>query len=402
MPALPIGESDFESLRHKALLYIDKSHFVHSLLTDGAQVLVFPAPRRFGKSLTLSMLHAFFDDQRSEESRDALFAGLAITKNPDAWAQRGQHPVIHLSLKDTDAATASQFRAALASQLGSLARRLESRLGAASIHAVEREQLRRLIDESPDDIDLRRALERLVKWLGEATGKKVLVLIDEYDAPVHRAQESERDAIVELLRNLFSAGLKDNAHLYKGILTGVLRIGKESMFSGLNHVAVHTMLTAKYSTAFGFDEFEVAMLAKARGVLHRFADLEDWYDGFMSGTRRVFNPWSVLSALSDLEATPDLPLRPYWSNTGDPKRLTGLIERHAAANGPYLEELLSGKSVRRPLAESVAFSDLDQSPDATWAFLVYTGYLTAELMGSEEADFRIPNQEARLELVRIS
>jgi len=395
---LPLGQSDFRALREQGLAYVDKTAFIAEVIEASAQVLLLTRPRRFGKTLNLSMLRCFLE----AGSHDAagLFAGLAIERSEVAREHLQRYPVLFLTLKDVKEPTWEGYLARMAGVLANLYREHAYLLDGAALASYDRDAFLAILSRTapPDQsVDALRELSRLLELHHR---QRVVILIDEYDTPLHAAYHGHYyDQAVGHLRNLLSGGLKDNPHLFKGVLTGILRVAKESIFSGLNNLAVYSILRPEYASAFGFTEDEVEALAQRVGPPIPIEQIRMWYDGYRFGGQTLYNPWSVLSFLDSA----DREFRPYWISTS-----SNDLVRELLSAGPYglraeLEELLRGGSVDEPIDEHVALRDIETNPDAVWSFLLFSGYLRARLLytdarGRQRAHLELPNREVGIAL----
>lgn len=380
--ASPLGLTDFRALRALDAAYVDKTASIAALLDQPAPVILFPRPRRFGKTLWLSTLTAW----TTLGADRAPFRGLAIDTDPRAHPHHARYPVISLSFKDLKHPDWPTCRHGLALLL---ARTFQHHAPAAdALPDAGRALFNRISDGTADTALIEAALSLLCHALHLHTGEKPLLLIDEYDTPLHAAWvNGYYDEAISLFRNLLSSGLKDNPHLAKGVMTGILRIAKENIFSGLNNVVVYDTLHEQYATAFGFTEPEVETLAAAAHRSHALPEIRTWYDGYRFGDGEViYNPWSVLSYLGRPNPRPE----PYWVATSD----DAIIRRQLILGGlslPDKEALIAGETLERPIRQSISPRDLAARPDAIWSLLLQSGYLTAE-----GADFSVPAPRARL------
>ncbi|HMV68773.1 MAG TPA: AAA family ATPase [Myxococcota bacterium] len=388
-PAL--GTSEFSILRASSALYVDKTAWVAKVLEDDARVLLLTRPRRFGKSLFLSTVRAFVE--RSELSgvdSTAAFAGLDVWRSVTARAHHQRHPVVHLSFKGMNSATWEGMREQMALMLSTMLDPFFRRWSSSELdpHGV----LVAVWERRATDAQLVASLGALTRELHRLTGEPVVVLIDEYDAPLHAAWERGfLDPAIHLYRGLLEAVLKDNPALYRGVLTGVLRVARESLFSGLNHVVVRSVLDHDFCAACGFTEDEVATLLAEAGLADRLGEVRAWYNGYRFGDATIYNPWSILSFL----ATPANGTLPYWSNTGG----TGLIERLLRVAPPetsrLFEDLLAGHTITRRVDEQLILRGLERREGALWSLLIAAGYLKVvrQQLGGDGliADLAIPN-----------
>jgi hypothetical protein len=394
-PRLPIGISDFRKLRETGLRYVDKTSFVADVLDSPVEALLFPRPRRFGKTLNLSTLRCFIE--KTPEDARPLFAGLAIEQRPEAWAHFQRYPVIFMTFKDIKASSFALALSALRQVIAEAYRQHRYLLEGDALDEQQREDFLQVLGKKGDDTLYWSALRDLSAHLHRHHGEKVAILIDEYDTPIHAGfGAGYYDAVVEFFRNFLSGGLKDNSHLWKGVLTGILRIAKESIFSGLNNLSVYSILRPAFATSFGFTPDEVARLAEDAGHASTLPDMERWYNGYRFAGQIVYNPWSVLNFL----ASEDQVLRPYWVSTSSMDLVRDmLLARVGDDDDGDIETLLRGKSITKLIDENVALRDLPPDADTMWGFLLFTGYLTATRVRQRdelvEVRLKIPNREVR-------
>lgn len=389
---LPIGVSDFKKLIEQQYQYVDKSLFIQELLNRPAEVVLLPRPRRFGKTLNLSMLRYFFE--RTEESQAHLFRGLAIEHDAEAMAHQGQYPVIFFTFKDVKT---TDFEICLRQIHEVVTKEYERQAASVPLHTPREErQWQAILAGKADQATLMNSLSLLMSLLRRRDGQRVIVLIDEYDAPIHAGyQYGYYDEIVLFMRNLLSAAFKDNNDLEKGVLSGILRIAKESIFSGLNNLDVFTLLRPEFQEAFGFTQQDVETLAKQYEV----ADVERmaaWYDGYRFGDTVMYNPWSMLKFLDSA----DRRCRPYWLQTSSNDLVREVILRSGPAFQQHLEMLLAGESIRCAIDENIVLRDIHDALEAAFNLLLFSGYLTPVRLVDdprrEVYDLAIPNQEIRL------
>ena len=382
-----LGQSDFISLREGGSLYIDKSRFVSQVLTTPAQVMLFPAPRRFGKTLALSMLHAFFE---VGPDRSALFSDLGVWQDMAARAHTQRYPVIKLTFKDLKQKTWGDAKREIRSVLAREVGRHAKALGDLRLEESTRENLaawQRGEGEST------AVLLDLCEALALHHGQKVILLIDEYDAGLLSAWEHGYfEEAIAFFRSLMSSGLKDNPFLFKGVLTGILRVVRESMFSGLNNVRVYSLLHPRPAEPFGFTEAEVEALLTAFGRGSESEEVRRWYNGYRFGETTVYNPWSILCFLSE----PGLAPQPWWLNTSENALMWSLLLENTDL-GAEIATLIGGGSIEREIDENVALRDL--RGDHMWALFLFSGYLRADAVRIEDGatfvTLSIPNREVR-------
>lgn len=295
-PPLPVGSSDFQKLRRAGARYVDKTAFVAEVLRNPAEVLLFTRPRRFGKTMNQSALRYFLE--KTDEDRSDLFQDLAIWRDPEARRHFQGYPVIDLTFKDVKASTWTSCRESLALKVANVFHEHRAAFTAGALSTQEAARFEAIVEHRAGDAQLTEALRFLSEIVARHHGRPVVILIDEYDTPIHSAYLNDYyDEAVEFFRSFLSEGLKDNRRLFKGVLTGVLRVAKESLFSDLNNVASYSLLRSEFADHFGFTEDEVAELLRETGDLGRQAELKAWYDGYRFGGRTIYNPWSVANYL---------------------------------------------------------------------------------------------------------
>ncbi len=388
MLQLPIGLSDFKQVREGGYTFVDKSDFIREVLETSSSVLLIPRPRRFGKTLNLSMLHCFLDPN---SFAPGLFAGLAISEQGRIMAMAGQAPTLFLSFKDLKQLTWDACASELTWLLARLVEQHRALIEAASPHGLERKLVDDLREGRADLVQCGRALALLTELLHRASGRKVYVLLDEYDTPIHAGHQYgyERE-VVAFMRSFLGGALKDNRSLEKGILTGVMRVARESIFSGLNNLDVFAPWEAPFSRQFGFTEAQVQGLLTAADQDDRLEELRTWYNGYQFGQEVIYNPWSILKAVS----RPTEPCQPHWLNTSDNALIRDLIMA-GALEADDLAALMTGAQLERELDVGVSFDGPKQQ--AIWTFLLFGGYLTTRTVRMGEARLRatlaIPNRE---------
>jgi hypothetical protein len=394
---IPLGIDDFRKLRESGLTYVDKTQLVCDVLDlAGIEVLLLPRPRRFGKSLNLSMLRCFFE--RSDEDLSHLFEGLAVWQAGEPYRAHFQrYPVIYLNFKDVKFERFDDAWWTIREKLRDLYRVHRAVLDSGTLDEVETERFRSILDGSAPPLLYHRALQDLSEYLHHHHGERVVILIDEYDQPIHAGYTGGYvREVLEFFRAFLGSGLKSNPHLYKAVLTGILRIARESIFSGLNNLAVYSLLKPGFSTAFGFTEDEIVNLLARAGKREQLATVQDWYNGYVFGGNVIYNPWSVLSFLS-YGGDPE----PYWLSTSSNDLIKHVLGLRATRFQPMLEGLLAGESMEQILDENVVLDDIERSDRALWSLLVFSGYLKAEkhaIAATGQAVHRlsIPNREVRI------
>jgi hypothetical protein len=388
----PIGISDFRNVREAGFHYVDKTGLIDDVITESAQVMLVPRPRRFGKTLNLSMLRYFFE--KSAEARRPLFDGLSVASSEGAWAHFQRYPVIFMTFKDVKPTSWEDCLAGMANVLARAYEEHRYLLTEGNLDPANVKLFTAICERRAAKTDLVIALELLSRLLARHHGEKVIILIDEYDTPIHAGYTNKYyDDVVAFFRDFLSGGLKDNQHLFKGVLTGILRVANESLFSGLNNISVYSILRAKLATAFGFTEAEVRGLAEAVEQTGALDGIRAYYNGYLFGRQAIYNPWSVLSFLD----SGDNVFRPYWIETSSNELVRELLLTGPRGVEADLETLLAGGALDKRIDENIVLRDIARSSDAIWSFLLFTGYLKAlevrYVEDEPEARLVVPNRE---------
>lgn len=390
---MPIGVDDFKELREN-YYFIDKTDFIRQLIDDHSKVTFITRPRRFGKTLTMSMLEYFFSIDKKEESKD-LFHGLAIEAAGSSYMKhRGIYPVIFISLKDGQSPSWEQMLNFFSLFLRRLYLQYAYLMKADTLDECMKEDYHRIVNRQADQTEMAFALTRLMEMMQAYYGQPVILLLDEYDAPIQYAwDQGYYDQCIGFMRQFLSSALKTNRALNFAVLTGVLRVAKESIFSGLNNLSVCSVLTRKYSNILGFTPAETAVMAEDLGVEKKLPELRQWYDGYRFGTDDMYNPWSVINYM-DNECTP----MPYWVHTSGNYILKQLLSHADCLRIKELQGLLDGKTVTVSLNETVMYDQIEKDASALYTLLLTTGYLTIESASPttyNRYSLRIPNEEIK-------
>jgi len=394
---VPIGIHDFRDLRERGLEYVDKSHLVKELLDkEGVQVVLLPRPRRFGKTLNLSMLRCFFE--KRAEDLSSLFADLSIAQAGDRYQAHFQrYPLLHMTFKGAKHERFEDCWGAIRKKIQILFDEHRHVIESGQLSEREIKAYLAVLDGTAEAALYHRALLDLSTYLHRVHGEKVVLLLDEYDEPIHAGYtHGYAPAILDFFRAFLTEGLKDNPHLFKAVLTGILRVARESIFSGLNNLAVYSLLATEFNTCFGFTEGEVTRLLEKAERSDLLSGVRSYYNGYVFGGEAIYNPWSILSFLD----RQDKLLRAYWVSTSANDLVKDLLQHHAPAIEQDIEALLAGGSIERRLDENVALGSLRDDEEALWSLLVFSGYLKAEQgagVPDEEPPYRlsIPNREVR-------
>lgn len=394
---LPIGIENFEEMRREDFYYVDKSHVIEQLLTQWGKVNLFTRPRRFGKSLNMSMLQSFFEIGKDK----TLFDGLRISDNQELCEKyQGKFPVVSVSLKGINGATYEEARRFLIKTINEEARRLSVLSDSTELDETDHELLTQLKKKEMTNDSLVYSIRELTELLEKHYGSKVIVLIDEYDVPLAKANENGYyDEMVLLIRNLFENALKTNNSLKFAVLTGCLRIAKESIFTGLNNFKVYSITDKSFDETFGFTDAEVRELLRYYGQEKYYETVKEWYDGYRFGNVDVYCPWDVINFCSDHLADPGLEPKNYWANTSGNSVISHFIDsvgKPQKLTRMELEQLVNGGIVQKEINSELTYKELYSSIDNLWSTLFMTGYLTqrGELSGNRY-NLVIPNREIR-------
>ena len=402
--ALPIGVDNFERLIKDGYCYIDKTLLIKELLDLKGGVNLFTRPRRFGKTLNLSMLRYFFEDTGNAEKNaenKALFQGLKIMEAGEGYTnQMGAYPVINLTLKSAKQPTFQSAYVKLKEEIAEEFKRHRFVLESDALDEDDKRRFREIAEREAEYDDYSGALKFLSKCLYQAAGKNTVILIDEYDVPLENAYfEGFYEEMVKFVRSLFESALKTNDHLQFAVLTGCLRISKESIFTGLNHLKIISVLDRQYSEHFGFTESEVLQMMRYYEVEERFPAMKEWYDGYAFGDTEVYNPWSVINYMYDLYANVSAFPRPYWINTSSNDIIKDMIAEADREMQGQIEALLNGGTLDIQVHEDVTYEDMRARDENLWNFLYFTGYLTKKSEYFKDSSIflqvRIPNAEVK-------
>ncbi len=388
---IPVGIDDFQELIEGNYYYVDKSLFIKELLDSKAKVTLLPRPRRFGKTLNLSMLRYFFE--KTEKSNQHLFNGLAIEKHLDCMEHQGKYPVIFLTFKDAKTDTWALCYRSMQEVVINEFSRHDYMLESDALTAVQKKNFAAILDKTADETLYRRSLLILSGCLASYHKRPTIILVDEYDSPVHAGYlNGYYNEIINFMRSFMGAGLKGNAALQWGLLTGILRVSKESIFSDMNNLRVCTIMSDHFADKFGLTEKEVEQVLQAFDLKNNIAEVRTWYDGYQFGQSRVYNPWSIFNFV-DGGGT----LQPYWINTSDNALIKDLLKRCTPAMKEELEVMVAGGIVTKPIQENIVMPDIGKSDNALWNFLLFCGYLTFQDYRREGrawvAELRVPNEE---------
>ena len=392
---LPIGIENFKEMRKQEFYYVDKTGLIVDLLADWGKVNLFTRPRRFGKTLNMSMLANFF-----EVGADAsLFGGLRVSEEKELCENYlGKFPVVFVSLKGVDGLTFDDAYARLRILIRNEALRLEVLRESRKLSMEEKNAYLRLVSENPEKTDITESLKLLCQLLEKHYGQKPILLIDEYDVPLDKAfLHGYYPQMIDLIRSMFGAALKTNDSLFFAVLTGCLRVSKESIFTGLNNLKTLSISNVKFNEYFGFTDEEVGRMLADYGLEAHQAEAREWYDGYRFGNQDVYCPWDIINYVNELRSDPEAEPKPYWMNTSGNDMVRRLIAK--ASDGTTqmeIERLIAGDTITKMINEQLTHSEIDENLENVWSLLYMTGYLTvARKPSGGRYELRIPNREVR-------
>ncbi len=399
---LPIGVEEFAVIRKEGFYYVDKTGLIKELLSGWGKVNLFTRPRRFGKSLNMNMLKTFFE----YGCDGSLFDGLEISQEKELCeTYMGKFPVISVTLKDAGALNYEDARNRLCSIIGSEAMRFQFLLDSQSLSELEKEMYRQLVCVGKagqsafvmSDSVLGDSLLVLCRLLGKHYNTNVILLIDEYDVPLDKANQfGYYDEMMDLLRTMFGRALKSNESLHFAVLTGCLRIAKESIFTGLNNLNVLSITNLQFDEHFGFMDGEVRDMLKNYGLEHKYEQVREWYDGYRFGNADVYCPWDVINYVNLLRSEPDAVPRAFWLNTSGNDIIRKFLRMAKQKTRREIEQLVNGELVTKKINQELTYRELYEKADNTWSVLFTTGYLTQrEKVDEDTYRLGIPNKEVR-------
>ena len=402
---ISIGMEDFKEIIEKNGYFVDKTLMIRELIESNAKVTLFTRPRRFGKTLNQSMIRRFFEDEINErgEKNDNgyLFDGLAVSRcGEDILRHQQQYPVISLSLKSAKQPDFDTAYGNICREIADEFRRHRYVLEAGKLDEDQVDVFRDIMSGKAKYADCCRALKVLSESLAVCHGRNTIILIDEYDVPLENAYvQGFYDEMIGFIRSLFESALKTNPYLEKGIITGCLRISRESIFTGLNNLEVHSILSSYCSDKFGFREDEVQDMLAYYDLADKYPELKEWYDGYRFGKTEIYNPWSILNYIRFVKEDPDTLPKPYWSNTSSNSIVREMVDDADEDTRRELEILMDGGTIEKPVHEDITYGDIHESMDNLWNFLFFTGYLKAGKQRSDGEsiylELSVPNTEVK-------
>ncbi|WP_297421885.1 AAA family ATPase [Clostridium sp.] len=397
---LPIGIDNFEKLITRDYYYVDKTLLIKNLLDNKADVNLFTRPRRFGKTLNMSMLQYFFEDRGKDNSY--LFNNLKIMNAGEKYlSHMGKYPVINLSLKSAKQATFQMAYECLIDEISKEYARHVYILDSQNLLDSEKENFLNILNKKAKDSDYAKALQFLSSCLEKYHEKKVIILIDEYDVPLENAFfEGFYDKMISFIRSLFESALKTNSSLEFSVITGCLRISKESIFTGLNNLDIISILNEYYDEYFGFTQKEVSKLLDDYDLGEKEELTKSWYNGYIFGQAQVYNPWSVVKFVKDLYKNKNIFPSSYWANTSSNSIVKSLIERADSKTKQEIELLIEGKTIEKPVHEDITYDEIYDTMDNLWNFMFFTGYFKKineriDETNQKYLELKIPNEEVK-------
>jgi len=392
---IAIGTSNFKKIRENNNYYVDKSMFIKEIVEDGSEVVLLPRPRRFGKTLNMTMLRYFFDKNNAAENRK-LFEGLKIASDEVFDREQGKYPVIYLSFKDITEVSFEGATDLIRNELANLFESQKSFVDFERITNKERNDFLSICDGSASLSLMRESIKILTHVLFTSFKIKPIIIIDEYDTPIHHSYTNHfYDEMITFMRGLLGSALKDNDSLHKGIITGTLRISKESIFTGLNNPSVYTLLNSNFNDKFGFTQEEVSQMLVDFGLDLEIESVRQWYNGYIIGGVDIYNPWSIINFVHNHQHG----FKPYWINTSSNDLIKEIIKTSPYSLQTQIKDLLDDKPIVKTLNENISFPDLKNSDDAIYSFFVFSGYLKASFVSNTDKgefyELSIPNLEVK-------
>ena len=389
---LPVGIDNFEKIRRNNFYYIDKTKLVEQALHNWSEVTLFTRPRRFGKTLGMSMLRSFFEIGTDK----SLFDGLYISQNKALCDEHmGKYPVIFLTLKGVEGLTFAKAKSMLSEIIKDEADRHYVLNSSEALTSVDREAFMKILTGNEENIE--NSLKTLSRLLYKHYGKKVVILIDEYDVPLDKAyQNGYYHEMVSLIRGLFGQALKTNDYLQFAILTGCLRISKESIFTGLNNFEVVSIMDSMYDECFGFTDKEVQEILKYFNLSEHYADIREWYDGYHFGNTDIYCPWDVIRYCKSLCADSTAKPQDFWSNSSGNALVRSFIDKADVQTKDEIERLITGEYIEKEISQELTYDEIDKSIANLWSVLFTTGYLTKQGVTDDgKVRLSIPNREIK-------
>jgi hypothetical protein len=396
MKKIQVGTSDFKKLIEGNNYFVDKSLLIKEFIENGADIILTPRPRRFGKTLNLSMLKYFFDIRTKEETKN-LFKGLKIENEKEIMKLQGEYPVIFVTFKNQKHISFENFEDGIKVLLSNLYKEHDYLLDSDKLTEFDKNDFKEIISRKASIGNISEAISSLMGYMNKHYGRKVMLFIDEYDVPIQEGYlRGYYNEMIALIRNLLTAALKDNPYVEKSLITGILRVAKESIFSGLNNLKVYSILSFRFSDKFGFTEEEMKELIEYYNLKDSTEQIKNWYNGYIFGGKVIYNPWSVLNYIDNNEEG----FMPYWINSSSNDLIKRLLLKGDKEIKLDLEYLLQGKSINKVIDDTIVMAEVEDSNQNIWSFLLLSGYLKAvktELIrGRLNCELQIPNEEVHI------
>lgn len=393
---IQVGTSDFKTLIEGNSYFVDKSLLIKEFIENGAPIILTPRPRRFGKTLNLSMLRYFFDIRTKEETKE-LFKDLKIEAEKEIMKLQGEYPVIFITFKNEKYLSYEDFKDGLMFLMSTLYNEHDYLLESDKLSNIDKQDYLEMMEKKASIAALCNGISSLMRYMNKHYGRKVMLFIDEYDVPIQEGYiRGYYDNMIVLIRNLLTAALKDNPYVEKSLITGILRVAKESIFSGLNNLEVNTILRYNFNDKFGFTENEVMDLVNYYEDRENIESIKKWYNGYVFGGEVVYNPWSVLNYLKNVKEG----FMPYWINSSSNDLIKRILIKGDKNIKVELEELIAGNSINKQIDDTIVMAEVEDSNQNIWSFLTMSGYLkpvkTENIEGILHCELKIPNKEVSI------
>ena len=390
---IQVGSSDFKEMIDGNYYFVDKTMLIKEFIENGAKIILVPRPRHFGKTLNLSMLRYFFYIDYKEENKN-LFQGLNIENENEIMKHQGQYPVIFLTFKNQKYDTFKKAEKGMRLLLLNLFEEYDYLLNSEKLSVFDKEFFCNILRRQGDIADVTEALSMLIKFLYKHHGKKVMLFIDEYDVPIQESyNKGYYDEMISFMQIMFTSALKDNTYLEKSMVTGILRIAKESIFSGLNNIQVNTIFKHGFNDKFGFIEDEVDRLLKYYNLNDKSEEVKNWYNGYVFSGEVIYNPWSVLNYVKSNKDG----FMPYWINSSSNDLIKKLLSKGSRETKENLEDLIQGKFIKKVIDDHIVMKEVEEDEENLWSFLALSGYLKPTKIevidGELHCTLKIPNKE---------
>jgi len=388
---LPVGMSSFKKIIEDDYYYVDKSLFIKEIMDSSGEVVLIPRPRRFGKTLNLSMLKYFLDINGKENNRK-LFDNLKINKEKRIMEHFGQYPIIYMSFKDAKSLKYDDAMFFIKEVIANEYRNHNYLLNSEALDEYEKAEFKSIISKEANNVTFVNSLNKLSKYLYAHYNRKVAILVDEYDMAIQSSfVNGYYEEMLEFFRNFLSGGLKDNEYLEKGILTGILKVAKESIFSGLNNLDVSTLLDEQFNNSFGLSKSEVEEIISYYKLEFEKEEISKWYNGYNFGGNKVYNPFSIISLVNKKGV-----LEPYWYYTSSNDVIVNVTRKLSVENKEKIYSLINGEEIEVEIEKDIVYKDVYTRGESIWSFLLFSGYLTwTKMISYDLYNVKIPNEETR-------